>query len=376
MAVASKYPARAVNVADEEDAHPGSVAVTDEALIFSSPGLTLRMTYEELLLNFTNKRNSAIDFQHPDHSDWRVTAYEHRILRERVFKDHDHLRQQIADIRSRQQGVGQVIITIFFVAFLIGLGYVAGYAVERSVPHVSNTLPTTRDGEIGAAIRPLVEERFTLGAYPEVTAQLNDHLRRLVPAEERERFQLAAHILDTPDLISFSLPGGDIFVSVGILRLIPEAELVAGVLAHEIGHVVQRHAIRLAVYRKGSSMVLRGLLGDEPGITAAVASAGPQLIAPTYPREFDLEADAVAWTLLTKARINPDGLTRSLSALADRQYSEYKEERPHPSILPNKERWTALEQKAAAMAEEIEFTALPPAVVPPAPAAPPEPIDF
>ena len=62
MAVASKYPARAVNVADEEDAHPGSVAVTDEALIFSSPGLPLRMTYEELLLNFSSseKRKNGV----------------------------------------------------------------------------------------------------------------------------------------------------------------------------------------------------------------------------------------------------------------------------------------------------------------------------
>lgn len=370
MAAVSKYPARVVSISDEEDAHPGSVAVDDDALVFTGSSMTLRMTYEEVVLDFAGKRNAAVDFQHPDQPQWRVTVYEHRILRERIFKERANLQQQIADVRSRQQGVGKVIANIFFVALLVGLAYVAGYAVEQSVPQVIAQLSTDRDIEIGESLRVYADEEFPSGSYGPQETQLNDILQRLVPAEERERFKFKVHVTDGANPVSFALPGGDIYVSIGLLRVAADSDQVAGVLAHEAAHVIQRHALRMAVSRKGASMILRGLLGDQNGITDAITTDARRLVAPVFPMSVDLEADGMAWSLLIKAGINPAALPQMLTVLNDRAYSEIAEERPHPSILPDKQRWSAFDQKANAMDKDLKFTPLPAIEIPVAPPPP------
>ena len=371
MAAVSKYPARVVSVQDEEDAHPGSVAVGDDALIFSCSSLTLRLTYEEILLDFSGKRNAAVNFQHPDHPQWRVTAYEHRILRERVFKERGNLRQQISDVRSRQQGVGKVVANIFFVALLVGLAHVAGYAVEQAAPQVVGQLPMARDVEIGEQLRPLAEEAYPAGSYPTVEARLNGMLQQLVPAEAREHFQFKVHVVEEPRPVAFSLPGGEIWISIGLLRVAQDADQVAGVLAHEIGHVINRHVVRRSISRKGASMILRGLLGDASGITRAILGDARRLVAPDYPRTLDIEADGVAWSLMTKAGINPVALSAMLTVLYDRLSSEIEEERPHPSLIPDAERWSAFDRLAEAADKEAKFTPLPPLEVPLAPIEPP-----
>ncbi|MBL6763815.1 MAG: M48 family metalloprotease [Verrucomicrobiae bacterium] len=370
MAAARKYPARAVSTIDEEDAYPGTLSVEPDTVVFTSSSLTFRLPYPELILDFTNKRNSAVSFQHPDHPQWRITAYEHRVLRERPFTEHSHLRQQIRDVRSRHQGVGQVISTIFFVALLIGIGYLAGYAVESSVAGMLKNVSPAQDARIGEILRPIVGNRFPpASGYTSIEAQLDAILMGLIPEEEKERFNFKCHVLATEEIISFALPGGDLYFSAGLLRLVPDVNILAGVLAHEAGHVLNRHAVRAAVTRKGASMILRGLLGDEDGIARTVAQAGPDLIAPVYPVMIDLEADETAWSLLLKAGIAPTALTTFLSAVNDRNYSEVKEERPHPSLLPGKARWASLEQKQLALDKEIKFEPLPPLDPLPPPAA-------
>jgi Zn-dependent protease with chaperone function len=371
MAPFSKYPARVVNVGDEEDAHPGSVSVEDQALVFSCSSMTLRLTYEEVILDFSGKRNAAVHFQHPDHPQWRVTAYEHRILRERVFKEKTQLRQQVTDVRRRQQGVGKVVASIFFVAFLVGMAYVAGYAVEQSVPKVVKLLPTSRDGEVAERVRPLVEERYPPGNYGPLQTQLNEVLARIVPAETREEFRFKATVVEDPRPVAFSAPGGEIYISIGLLRVAQEPEQVAAVLAHEAGHVILRHAVRQSVSRKGASMILRGLMGDQEGITRAISQDARRLVAPEYPRLFEIEADNRAWSLLTKAEINPAGLSSMLTLLFDRVTSEIEEERPLASLIPEKERWDAIDRLTQTVDKEAKFSPVQPFAIPAAPVAPP-----
>jgi len=195
----------------------------------------------------------------------------------------------------------------------------------------------------------------------------------MISPENRERFQFQVHVVEEPRPVAFSLPGGDIYVSIGLLRVAQEAEQVAGILAHEAGHIINRHAVRRSISRKGASMILRGLLGDANGITAAIVRDGRRLVAPDYPRGLDIEADGVAWALLTKARINPAGLPGMLTILFDRVGSEIEEERPDPALIPDKERWSSFERLAEAQDKELTFNPLPPLEIPVAPQPPPSP---
>ncbi|MGY8675914.1 MAG: hypothetical protein ACKVHO_25365, partial [Verrucomicrobiia bacterium] len=58
----TKYPARAVKLAEGEESYSGTLAAGPEVLKFESPGVTLEFTYEELLLKVTTARNSPVGF--------------------------------------------------------------------------------------------------------------------------------------------------------------------------------------------------------------------------------------------------------------------------------------------------------------------------
>lgn len=123
------------------------------------------------------------------------------------------------------------------------------------------------------------------------------------------------HVLDDLETINaFALPGGQIFVTTGLLEAMDTESQLAGVLGHEIGHVVARHgAERLAKQQLGAMLVnaIGVATSDERqgGQQAAViAQAVNQLISLNYSREDELESDRLGFEFMTAADYNPEGL--------------------------------------------------------------------
>jgi len=144
-------------------------------------------------------------------------------------------------------------------------------------------------------------------------------------------------VLDTEEYNALSAPSGFIFVSKGLLRLMPDEEALAAVLAHEIGHVVKGHGV--AAIREANLTEAFSIIGQEAassaisrtnvgGVAGAVA---PELMnsfkssigdvfttiaKKGYSRSQEYEADEYAVQLLAKAGYNPNGLPAMLNALS------------------------------------------------------------
>lgn len=123
------------------------------------------------------------------------------------------------------------------------------------------------------------------------------------------------HVLDDLATINaFALPGGQIFVTTGLLEAMDTESQLAGVLGHEIGHVVARHgAERLAKQQLGAMLVnaIGVAASDERqgGQQATViAQAVNQLISLNYSREDELESDRLGFEFMADADYNPEGL--------------------------------------------------------------------
>ncbi|MGF1460472.1 MAG: M48 family metallopeptidase [Leptolyngbyaceae cyanobacterium] len=123
------------------------------------------------------------------------------------------------------------------------------------------------------------------------------------------------HVLDDPETINaFALPGGQIFVTTGLLTAMDSEAQLAGVLGHEIGHVVARHgAEQLAKRQLGATLVSAiGIAASEDQQSAeqaaAIAQAVNQLISLNYSREDELESDRLGLQFMTAADYNPEGL--------------------------------------------------------------------
>ncbi len=110
---------------------------------------------------------------------------------------------------------------------------------------------------------------------------------------------------------AFAIPGRRIVLFSGLIDRAESADMLAGVLAHEMAHAELRHPIRGVVHQLGVGAVISLLFGD-----SALASAGQVALALTYTRDIEREADARAIELLNEAGLRADGLSRFLDQIA------------------------------------------------------------
>lgn len=161
-------------------------------------------------------------------------------------------------------------------------------------------------------------------AAPVNDPQLQAYVNRVGQwvAMHTERPDLPWHfaVLDTNGVNAFATPGGYVFITRGmLLRMRDEAEL-AGVLAHEVSHVVEKHALK--TMRKGA---LAGLAGDALSSYAEkkgkeeftkIVSAGTEIYARGLDKEDEFAADRAGVVIAARAGYDPYGLPSVLQTLA------------------------------------------------------------
>ena len=146
--------------------------------------------------------------------------------------------------------------------------------------------------------------------------------------------QLAAHaggpaypysfsVANYREINAFALPGGPVWVNRGALQAAGNESQIAGVLAHEIAHIAQRHAadqISKGVIANGLLGLLGAVLGNSGG--ARTAEAGAQVLAGSYLMKFsrddEREADRVGVQIMTRAGWDPRGMLEFMQVLRSR----------------------------------------------------------
>lgn len=141
---------------------------------------------------------------------------------------------------------------------------------------------------------------------PDGVAAMQAMYGRLDPSDDLP-YEVKIHILDHDMVNAFALPGGRLVFFRGLLEEAENAEEVAAVLAHEIGHVVNRDPTRDALRSAGSLGVLGLLFGDFAGGTIALFLAN-QLINASYSQAAEAAADDYAHELLEKSNLSPHAL--------------------------------------------------------------------
>lgn len=137
-------------------------------------------------------------------------------------------------------------------------------------------------------------------------------------------YQFEFHLLDDEQTINaFALPGGQVFITDALYQRLETEGQVAGVLAHEIGHVVGRHGseqMAKAQLTQGlaSAAVIAATDPDDPSSREEqqVAAAVAQLVNMNFSREHELESDRLAVRLMADAGYDPRALIRVMEVLA------------------------------------------------------------
>jgi predicted Zn-dependent protease len=157
-------------------------------------------------------------------------------------------------------------------------------------------------------------------------------------------------IVRSPMMNALAAPGGHILVFSELLEQAGSPEELAGVLAHEIGHVVHRHSMQALVRHFALSMVVKTVSGNDWGL----GSATQLLVQFAYSRDAEAEADSTAIAIMDRARLRTDGLAHFFERVDQREkksvMATWRYISTHP---PTGERIAALTSHAGADPETI-----------------------
>lgn len=140
--------------------------------------------------------------------------------------------------------------------------------------------------------------------------------RRLIDSLGLTDYDYNIVVVRNQEVNAFALPGGNIVVLSGLIEFSESPSELAAVLAHEMGHVEERHVVQRLVKELGLQLIFGVLSGGDAIVLSEITRT---LTSTFFNREQEAEADEFALDLLHKCRINP----RALGTLFRRMESEY-----------------------------------------------------
>lgn len=261
----------------------------------------------------------------------------------------------VADQLARLQG--EVVATrwrhrsawTLALALLAALGFAVPRACRASIDAAVGALPFAVDERIGRAVVQAMDPGGPEIHDPRVRAPIEGILERFEPYVELPGGELTFRVIDDAQVNAFALPGGYLTIYTGLLREADGPDEVAGVLAHEIAHVTERHGLRRVAQSVGTWAGLQLLLGDAEGMLALATQVFTLASVNDYSRTQESQADALGVRLLHAARMDPLALGRFFERL-EREYGDVPEALAWTSTHPlHAERVRAVEALAGSL---------------------------
>jgi predicted Zn-dependent protease len=158
---------------------------------------------------------------------------------------------------------------------------------------------------------------------PLLTTYLNDVGQKVAQASRRPQLQYVFKIVNKNSVNAFSLPGGYVYIHRGMLDFVMSESELAGILAHEVGHVVAYHSMndvarRYLVDRGMYELKKAGVLDNQQVTDMLQRYGGPALlfVDHKFSRDEESDADLLGIYNVIRAGYDPQGLISTLSRLS------------------------------------------------------------
>jgi len=212
--------------------------------------------------------------------------------------------------RSHRRRRGFVVGLAWFL-FGIALAALFYFGWRDGSIWVANAVPRKWERNLGDRVRAAMLDGLYACEGKDGKAALESLGRKLLP-ENVADLPLTIDVVRVKQVNAFALPGNHIFIFSGLIDRARNPDEVAGVLAHEMGHLELRHPTRGMIQQLGLSAVISLMFGgNAAGDVAYLATTL------SYTRDMEREADARAIALLQRAKLHTDGLASFFRALKD-----------------------------------------------------------
>ena len=212
-----------------------------------------------------------------------------------------------------------------------------GLDATKKVAEANKDITEAEEIKMGDGIAAMILGASPLHPDQNLQRYVNRVGRWVASQSSRADLPWAFGVIDTPTVNAFALPGGKVFVSIGLLkRLNNEAEL-AGVLAHEIAHVMQKHQVKAiqaarssgALQSVGQTVAAESIARSNAGknaITSSLSNAAAGegiefmkngLFLRPLDKALEYEADRIGVVLAARAGYDPYGLVAAIQILSN-----------------------------------------------------------
>jgi len=204
--------------------------------------------------------------------------------------------------------------------------------MKRFVIGVALTLPLVACGisqqqeiQMGQEYAQQINAQLPIVQDPELNRYINVLGDSIAGLTSRKDLNWHFFIVDSKEVNAFAVPGGYVYVNRGLIERSDKMDEVAGVLGHEIGHVVRRHTVKQMEKEQGANVgitlacVLTGVCNSQVA-GAAINIAGGAVFA-RFSRSDEAEADQEGFNNVVRAGISPEGMVSMFQKLLEERKS-------------------------------------------------------
>ncbi len=232
---------------------------------------------------------------------------------------------QVRQARTRHR-----TIWTFALGLAGGMVLFLWFGSDLLVEWAISRIPVEWERQLGeSAYRDFLAQQTVVKEGPAVAA-VDEITRRLTEKIPDSPYTFDVSIVKSDVVNAFALPGGYVVVFTGLLQKAENGDEVAGVLSHELNHVLQRHGLDRIVKQLGLIAVVTIVLGDHQGLVGLMKQFGVELLTLKFGRAQETEADVTGVRLLHKAKIDPDGMIRFFERLSEKEKDRVEILSTHP----------------------------------------------
>jgi len=216
----------------------------------------------------------------------------------------------------RIMGLATAALASAVIAYIVGVPLLASRIVHVVPPEWEIQLGNAAVAQIEAALKE--DGGFEI-CDPDPNSLANRAIARFAAeaiAGTGSPFVPDVKVVRTSIPNAFALPGGHSYYFSALLKETQSADEFAGVLAHELGHVVHRHGMEQLIATSATGLLIGFVLGDMTGISVAGA-VGAALIDSSFSREAERQADRFAADVAKRMAFQPAALPRLLQRISE-----------------------------------------------------------
>jgi len=204
-------------------------------------------------------------------------------------------------------------------------GSMSALAQDIKLPDMGSpadaVLSKNEEARIGSAIMRQINASGKVLADPQINEYINEIGHRVSAFANDGNHSFSFFVVDDPSINAFALPGGYVGVHTGLIEATRNEDELAGVLAHEVAHVTQRHIARAVTANQRQSLLstaimlgamvagaMGGMDGDAMAAAISVAQGTQAQAQINFTRSNEYEADRVGMASLAEAGFDPNGM--------------------------------------------------------------------